>query len=109
MKIKGKPPEGYQMAITYIVILTYVKSLEEVNEQIPAHIEWLKKGYQDGVFLASGRRVPRNGGVIIAQCDNYYVLEERLSQDPFRIKGIAKSVIVPFEASMKSKELQDIF
>ena len=97
------------MAITYIVVLTYVKSLKEVDEQIPAHIEWLKKGYSEGIFLASGRRVPRNGGVIIAQCNDIHVLEQRLSQDPFQKMGIAESVIIPFEASMTSEALQNIF
>jgi hypothetical protein len=31
------------MPITYIVVLTYIKPLKDVDEQIPAHIEWLKK------------------------------------------------------------------
>ncbi|ETO41204.1 YciI family protein [Morganella sp. EGD-HP17] len=97
------------MAITYLVVLTYIKPLKDVDEQMSAHIEWLKKGYSDGAFLASGRRVPRNGGVIIAQCNDIHALEQRLSQDPFQKMGIAESVIIPFEASMKSEALQDIF
>lgn len=39
------------MSIIYVVVLTYLKSLEEVDSQIPGHVEWLKKGYADGVFL----------------------------------------------------------
>ncbi|HEF0061633.1 MULTISPECIES: YciI family protein [Citrobacter] len=96
------------MSIIYVVVLTYVKPLEEVDAQIPAHVEWLKKGYADGVFLASGRRVPRNGGVILAKCDSLESLEERLSQDPFQKLNIAKVDIIPFEASMKAQFLENM-
>lgn len=50
----------------YIVILTYIKPLEEIDAAIPAQVEWLKKGHAEGIFLASGRRIPRKGGVILA-------------------------------------------
>ena len=96
------------MSIIYVVVLTYVKPLEEVDAQIPAHVEWLKKGYADGVFLASGRRVPRNGGVILAKCDSLESLEERLSQDPFQKLNIATVDIIPFEASMKAQFLENM-
>ncbi|WP_447215300.1 YciI family protein [Citrobacter pasteurii] len=96
------------MSIIYVVVLTYVKPLEEVDAQIPAHVEWLKKGYADGVFLASGRRVPRNGGVILAKCDSLESLEERLSQDPFQKLNIAKVDIISFEASMKAQFLENM-
>jgi uncharacterized protein YciI len=98
----------YRMSIIYVVVLTYVKPLEEVDSQIPEHVEWLKKGYSDGVFLASGRRVPRNGGVIIAKCDSAESLEERLRQDPFQKLNIAKAEIIPFEATMKAKFLENM-
>lgn len=96
------------MSIIYVVVLTYIKPLEEVDSQIPAHVEWLKKGYSDGVFLASGKRIPRNGGVILAKCDSIESLEERLSQDPFQKLNIATAEIIPFEASMKAQLLQNI-
>lgn len=97
------------MSIIYVVVLTYIKPLEEVDSQIPAHVEWLKQGYADGVFLASGRRIPRNGGVILAKSDSLESLEERLSQDPFQKLKIAKAEIIPFDASMKAPLLENIF
>ncbi|ECG0110747.1 hypothetical protein DDQ45_25775 [Salmonella enterica] len=96
------------MSIIYVVVLTNVKPPEEVDSQIPEHVEWLKKGYSDGVFLASGRRVPRNGGVIIAKCDSAESLEERLRQDPFQKLNIAKAEMIPFEATMKAEHLENI-
>lgn len=96
------------MSIIYVVVLTYIKPLEDVDALIPEHVEWLKKGYSEGVFLASGRRIPRNGGVILAQCDSVEMLEERLSQDPFQKMNIAKAEIIPFEATMKAQMLESI-
>ena len=51
----------------FIVTLTYLKPVEEVDALMHDHVEWLKKGYADGLFIASGRRVPRTGGVILAR------------------------------------------
>ncbi|EMZ5813950.1 TPA: hypothetical protein PIP11_001486 [Klebsiella aerogenes] len=96
------------MSIIYVVVLTYIKPIDEVDSQIPQHVEWLKRGYSDGVFLASGRRIPRNGGVILAKCDNIESLKARLSQDPFQKLGIAKTEIIPFEATMKAQLLENI-
>ena len=41
------------MSTIYVVVLTYIKPLEAVDRAIAAHIEWLKKGYADGLFLAA--------------------------------------------------------
>lgn len=96
------------MSVIYVVVLNYVKPLNEVDEQITAHIEWLKKGYADGIFLASGRKIPRTGGVILAQCESLNALEERLRQDPFQKQGLANAEIIPFEASMNAAFLQNL-
>ena len=93
------------MSTIYVVVLTYIKPLEEVDRAIP---EWLKKGYADGLFLASGRRIPRTGGVILAKCDSRETLQARLSQDPFQQLGLARTEIIPFEASMASPALQSL-
>lgn len=97
------------MSIIYVVVLTYIKPLEEVDSHIPAHIEWLKQGYSDGVFLASGRRIPRNGGVILAKADSIETLKARLSQDPFQKFKIANADIIPFDSSMRAPLLENIF
>lgn len=36
------------MTTVYIVVLTYIKPLDEIDAAIPAHVEWLKKGMQRG-------------------------------------------------------------
>jgi uncharacterized protein YciI len=96
------------MSTVYIVILTYIKPLEEIDAAIHAHVEWLKRGIQR-IFLASGRRIPRNGGVILAKCESLASLEERLREDPFQALKLATVEIIPFEPSMKTELLENVF
>ena len=90
-------------------VLTYINPLEEVDTAIPAHVAWLKKGYAEGIFLASGRRIPRTGGVILAKSESLAALEERLRKDPFQALKLATAEIIPFEPSLKAELLDNVF
>ena len=84
----------------FIVTLTYLKPVEEIDALMHDHVEWLKKGYADGLFIASGRRVPRIGGVILARSGDEQALRENLARDPFVTHGAARCDVVEFAASM---------
>jgi uncharacterized protein YciI len=84
----------------FIVTLTYLKPVEEIDALMHDHIEWLKKGYEQGLFIASGRRVPRVGGVILARSGDEQALSDTLASDPFVIHGAARCDIVEFVPSM---------
>ena len=84
----------------FIVTLTYLLPVEEVDALMHDHVEWLKKGYDDGLFIASGRRVPRTGGVILARSGDEQALRDPLARDPFVIHGAARCDVVEFTPSM---------
>jgi len=84
----------------FIVTLTYLKPVEDVDALMPDHLAWLRQGYADGLFIASGRRVPRTGGVILARSGDEQALRENLARDPFVIHGAARCDIVEFTPSM---------
>ncbi|GET34012.1 hypothetical protein PbJCM13498_28750 [Prolixibacter bellariivorans] len=90
----------------FIVILTYKVAIEEVEKHLEAHVEYLKKQYEAGSFIASGRKVPRTGGVILSNTDSKEELENVLSQDPFNINDVADYEIIEFVPTMTSKELE---
>lgn len=92
----------------YIAVLTYIRPVEEIDACLADHIAWLEEGYAAGAFIASGRRVPRNGGVILAKGDSLEEVQARLSQDPFQIQGLAKVDVIPFEASKRIAALEGI-
>lgn len=84
----------------FIVTLTYLKPVEEIDALMNDHVEWLRKGYDEGLFIASGRRVPRTGGVILARSGDEQALRDNLARDPFVIHGAARCDVVEFTASM---------
>lgn len=45
----------------FIINLTYHQSIDVVETHLENHIAWLKKYYAQGVFVASGRKIPRTG------------------------------------------------
>ena len=89
----------------YIVSLTYKESLEAIDKELNNHIDYLKKQYAAGNFLASGRKIPRNGGVILAKAQSREELDEILKQDPFNQNNLADYEVIEFVPSMTSKEL----
>jgi uncharacterized protein YciI len=80
----------------FIITLTYLKPIDEVDALMAGHIAWLDQGYADGLFVASGRRVPRTGGVILARSGDERALRETLARDPFAVHGAARFDVVEF-------------
>lgn len=84
----------------FVVTLTYGCPLERIDALMPQHVAWLKKHYASGLFIASGRQVPRTGGVILARSGDREELMALLEQDPFIAKGCARAEVVEFTPSM---------
>ena len=91
----------------YVVSLSYTAPLSDVDALLPAHVAWLNQAYADGLFLASGRKVPRSGGVILARGERA-ALEARLADDPFAKAGVARYDIIEFVPSMTAAGLEGL-
>ncbi len=72
----------------FILSLTYVKPTEEADRLMQPHTDWVNAGYDSGLFLASGRKNPRTGGVILARGDRAEI-EAYVAADPFAAQGVA--------------------
>jgi uncharacterized protein YciI len=90
----------------FIVTLTYLKPVEEIDALMPGHVAWLDKGYADGLFIASGRRIPRTGGVILARSGDEAALAGYLARDPFAVHGAARFDVVEFSATKTAPGLE---
>jgi uncharacterized protein YciI len=84
----------------FIVLLTYQKPLAEIDRLMNQHVAWLKGHYASGLFIASGRRVPRTGGVILARSGDAETLRAAMLEDPFVAHEAATFEIIEFTASM---------
>ncbi|SDL06295.1 Uncharacterized conserved protein YciI, contains a putative active-site phosphohistidine [Maridesulfovibrio ferrireducens] len=89
----------------YILSLNYIKPLDEVDTFIDEHVEFLEKQYKAGIFVMSGRKVPRTGGIILAKAVTLEELDTIISEDPFHINGIAEYNITQFIPTMMLEEL----
>jgi len=87
----------------FVVTLTYIRPLEELDALMPKHVAWLKKHYRSGLFIASGRQVPRTGGVILARSGDRAALEKLLEEDPFVKSGCARVDVIEFRPSMTAR------
>lgn len=92
----------------FIIELTYKVELEKVDEHLEAHITYLKQQYENKAFIASGRKIPRTGGVILSKLNNKNTLLEILEKDPFKINDLAEYKITEFIPSMTGKEFENL-
>ena len=83
----------------FVLLLTYVRPLPEVDALMREHMAWLGKQYAAGRFVVSGRRIPRTGGVILARGDDRDEIEALAATDPFVRGGVATCEVVQFRAS----------
>ena len=91
-----------------MLLLTYVKPLEEVDELMRPHVAWLNGHYAAGRFLVSGRRIPRTGGVIVARGDDRAEIEALAATDPFVAAGVATCEVIRFRASQTAPGLEGL-
>jgi uncharacterized protein YciI len=90
----------------FVVTLSYTVPLEDVDRVLPEHVAWLERQYAAGTLLASGRRVPRTGGVLLARAEDRAALDALLAGDPFHREGLAEYQVVEFTPSMTAPGLE---
>ena len=83
-------------ATAFLLISRYTAPLERIQELVPAHRDYLQEQFARGLFVVSGRRIPWDGGVIVARGTRADV-EAAIAADPFTIEGVAETDLVEFE------------
>ncbi|NQD89912.1 GTP cyclohydrolase [Paenarthrobacter sp. CM16] len=91
----------------FVVSLTYKVPDDIVDFHRPGHMAWLKDAFDDGIFLASGRRVPATGGVLLSKVDRA-TLDASLAQDPFYSNGVAEFEIIEFTATSVAEGYENL-
>ncbi|GEO86081.1 MULTISPECIES: YciI family protein [Alphaproteobacteria] len=91
----------------FILSLTYKKSNDEADRHMESHLAWVKQGYDGGMFLASGRKVPRTGGMILAKGERS-AIEAYVAADPFALHGVADYEIIEVAITTALPQLEDL-
>ena len=90
----------------FVIELIYKSPLDKIDAQMGAHVAFLKKYYAAGNFLVSGRKVPRDGGIILAVGKTIGEIEAIIKQDPFVANGLADFRVIEFRASQRADDIQ---
>ena len=90
----------------FVIELSYKVELAEIDAHMAEHVAFLNKYYASGTFLISGRKIPRDGGIIIAAGKSKEQIQAIVEQDPFHRHGLADFRIIEFRASQRAKDIQ---
>ena len=81
----------------FLVEATYAAPFEEVREAYPRHRAWLQKGYDMGLFLCSGPKVPATGGYLVARAESVEALRAMFEEEPFNRERLATFTFTEFQ------------
>jgi len=89
----------------FVIELVYKVDLAQIDAAMKAHVAWLDSHYAAGTFVMSGRKVPRDGGIIVAVGHDRAKLEAIVREDPFVARGLADYRLVEFRASQRADDI----
>jgi uncharacterized protein YciI len=89
----------------FVVELLYKTDLGEIDAHMRAHMAFLKKHYAEGRFLLSGRKIPRDGGIILSLGKSKDEVEAIMREDPFCKNGLAEFRVIEFRASQRAADI----
>jgi uncharacterized protein YciI len=92
----------------FIIELIYKVELSQIDANMPSHMAYLKEHYAGGRFLASGRKIPRDGGVILALGESKEAVEAIVKQDPFVARGLADYRLIEFRLSQRAERMAEL-
>jgi uncharacterized protein YciI len=91
----------------FVVELIYKVDLKKIDAHMREHMAFVRQQYAVGKFLISGRKVPRDGGIILAIGASREEIETLMKQDPFCKLGLADFRVIEFRASQHAKDMPE--
>jgi uncharacterized protein YciI len=92
----------------FVIELIYKASLADIDASMRPHMAYLKKHYAAGRFLISGRKIPREGGIILALGESRDEIESIVKEDPFVSRGLAEYRIIEFRESQRADSIDEL-
>lgn len=74
----------------FVVQLRFADRKSEAPKHMDGHNAWIRRGFDDGVFLMVGSLQPNMGGAILAHNASREELEARIADDPFVAEGVVE-------------------
>jgi uncharacterized protein YciI len=89
----------------FVVLLRFSDNKGQASQFMEGHKEWIKRGFDDGVFLLVGNLQPHLGGGIVAHNTSRSDLQSRVSADPFVVEDVVCAEILEITPSKADERL----
>ena len=90
----------------FIVALKFSDNKGQAGQFMEGHKEWIKRGFDDGVFLLAGSLQPNLGGGIVAHNTSLSDLQSRVNDDPFVAENVVSAEILEISPSRTDERLE---
>ena len=90
----------------YIVLLKFSSNRSQAGQLMDGHKAWLKRGFDEGVFLLAGSLEPSQGGGILAHNSSLADLQNRVNNDPFVAEDVVRAEILELDPGKADERLQ---
>jgi uncharacterized protein YciI len=78
----------------FVVLLRFSSNKGRADQLMDGHKDWIKRGFDDGVFLLVGSLQPNLGGGIVAHNTSLAALQSRVNADPFVAEDVVSAEIL---------------
>ena len=89
----------------FVVLLKFSGNKAQAGQFMEGHKEWIKRGFDDGVFLLVGSLQTNSGGGILAHNTSLSALQDRVKDDPFVAQDIVTAEILEIAPSKADERL----
>ncbi len=93
----------------FIVLLRFSGNKGQASQFMEGHKAWIKRGFDDGVFLLAGSLQPNLGGGIVAHNTSLTDLQGRVNDDPFVAENVVSAEIIEITPSKSDDRLKFLF
>jgi uncharacterized protein YciI len=90
----------------FVVLLKFSGNKGQASQFMEGHKAWIKRGFDDGVFLLTGSLQPNLGGGILAQETSLADLQARVNEDPFVAENVVSAEILEISPSKTDERLE---
>ena len=89
----------------FVVLLRFSGDRSRAGPFMEGHKQWIKRGFDDGVFLMVGSLQANLGGAIVAHNTSLPDLRSRLDNDPFVAEGVVNAEVLELTPSRADERL----
>lgn len=90
----------------FIITLRFSDNKSDAPTHMAQHNAWLKRCFDDRVFILAGSLQEGLGGAVIAQGESRDQIEERVNDDPFVVHDVVKAEILEINPKQVDERLQ---